>query len=527
MTISLTKRWLLPILSGLLLGSGFLFPVFRFAAWVGLIPLFFFLDNNTSLKKSFWAGFLTGFVFFGQVLSWFFDVLAPSLVDIRNGALSSFLVFLLWLVCTVISASFIGFFSLSYRCLRSGSFRNILLVPSLWVVFEYLRVWMLSIFMAGPQSLFGPHWTLGSLGYSLAQNTGLRSLAGIGGLYFISFLIIFINALFFFIVKILLVGKKKVKIWCSFAILLISVFIVASYFFALPVDKDRKNQSLTVAVLQTKFSSFFYSSEETVQTEARIQDQLLEIASQYSPAVDIVLFPEGANLLKREDYEEYLSGIFGDKDVLTINSGENEEGKFVGIFYSAKKGFVGKYEKRLLLPYGDYLPYTSEIFAKIINGEWLKDFKKNKDRKKGTETIVLPVFGKTKIGLLFCSEAVSPSLHREFALEGSEIFLNSGSLAFAEGSKTLDSQTRAMLQLRAAENGRYLVRATNYGSSYIINDRGDFISVTDNFENQVIFGEVRSISQKTFYTKYGDWILIVASLLLLAFLAIRVRKKVR
>ena len=57
---------ILPVLSGLFLGIGFLFPEVRFLSWFALVPLFFFLDNITSLKKSFWGGFLAGFIFFGS-----------------------------------------------------------------------------------------------------------------------------------------------------------------------------------------------------------------------------------------------------------------------------------------------------------------------------------------------------------------------------------------------------------------------------------------------------------------------------
>ncbi|MDP3995829.1 MAG: hypothetical protein Q8P74_01090, partial [bacterium] len=219
--------FLLPVFSGLLLVLSS--PPFNvpFLLFFSFLPLLIFLSYKCrSLKQSFLGGFIAGFIFFGQVLSWFFDVSTPSLVDIKSGVLSSFFVFLLWLVYTVISAFFVGLFSLGYRCLKNGSSWNVLLVPSLWVFFEYLRIWVSWIFTAGTESLSGPHWTLGNLGYSLAQNIGFRSLAGIGGMYFVSFLVIFINALFFFLVKSLLASKRKVKAWCSFAILLILVLTV-------------------------------------------------------------------------------------------------------------------------------------------------------------------------------------------------------------------------------------------------------------------------------------------------------------
>ena len=74
----------------------------------------------------------------------------------------------------------------------------------------------------------------------------------------------------------------------------------------------------------------------------------------------------------------------------------------------------------------------------------------------------------------------------------------------------LNTQTLSMLQFRAAENKRYLVRATNFGSSAIINEKGEIVKITPDLENQILSGQVFPISKKSFYTKFGDWILIVA-----------------
>jgi len=511
-------NWLLPVLSGMLLALSsppFSVPLLIFFSF---FPILIFLNcRHRSFKQSFFGGFITGFIFFGQVFSWFFDVSISSLVGTESGALNYFLISFFWLICTVISASFLGFFSLGFRYLKNGSVGGILLLPSLWVIIEYIRAWVSGIFLLGSEALFGPHWTVGNLAYSLAQNQDFRLLAGVGGIYLISFLIVLINILLFYLSSHLIFPGKKIKVWYLVGFLTLLFLIAASHFVTWPAEKTRKDGTLEVAIAQTKILSSL-SPEESTETKNQIQKQLLEIIAHYFGGTDLIVFPEGSNFLKQEGNKNYLTSLFPEGNVLLIDSGKNEEKKFVGSLYDVKDGTSVKYEKRLLIPYGDYLPYAFEFIGGVVNKEWLKEIESLKETKKGDDLPVLTISGTSKIGLLFCSEAVSPSLYRGLAEKGSQAFFNSGSLAFSGGSKILDFQTLSMLQLRAVESGRYLVRSTNYGKSYIINNNGRIIGVTPDIENQVVIGKIQLISEKNLYTKYGDWILILASLIILTFL---------
>lgn len=509
-------RWLLPVLSGLFLVLSS--PPFNvpFLLFFSFLPLFFFLNYKCkSLKESFFGGLITGFIFFGQVLFWVFEISPSNFTDIRNGALNFFLVFLTWFTSASFLALFTGFFSLSYQFLKRKNLWDVLLVPSLWIVFDCLRVWAYGIFMSGTESFSGSHWTIGNLAYSLAQNQSFRLLAGVGGIYLISFLIVLVNVLLFHFLRRLILGKERGRIWYRGGVLIILPLIVASYFIAPPIGENGKEKVMGVAIVQTKIPSSFFP-EELMEMKNQIQRQLLENIAQDFAEVDIVVLPEGSNFLEQKGNKEYLANLFVERNVWIIDSG-NKERKFVGFLYNVKEGTSARYEKRLLIPYGDYLPYFFEFIGRAVNKEWLENIEKLKETKRGDDLPVLTISRESKISLLFCSEAVSPGLHLDSVEKGSQTFLNAGSLAFSGGSKILDSQTLAVLQLRAAENGKYLVRSTNYGKSYIIDDKGKVVKITPNFEDQVIFGEVQLISQKTLYTKYGDWILILGGLLSLTF----------
>jgi apolipoprotein N-acyltransferase len=81
-----------------------------------------------------------------------------------------------------------------------------------------------------------------------------------------------------------------------------------------------------------------------------------------------------------------------------------------------------------------------------------------------------------------------------------------------------------MARFRAVENHRFLVRAANTGISAIIDPFGRELAKTELMEQRALVGDVRAISEITFYARYGDvfaWSLVVvtalASLLAVAF----------
>jgi apolipoprotein N-acyltransferase len=73
--------------------------------------------------------------------------------------------------------------------------------------------------------------------------------------------------------------------------------------------------------------------------------------------------------------------------------------------------------------------------------------------------------------------------------------------------------------MRALENGRYLVRATNNGVSAIIDEKGNILSRTEQFRAEVLRGEVQVFSGRTPFSLWGSWpvLLLCLGLLLLCY----------
>jgi apolipoprotein N-acyltransferase len=508
-------RWLLPVLSGLFLLFGYPPYSLVLLPFFGLLPLLIFLRLKNSLKESFLGGFISGIIFLGGTLVWLFGALPLDWLGIKSIFWAFLILSIIWILLILVLSLFVGLFSLSCVYLRRKGFWDILLIPSLWIVFEYLRAFVFGILYYGEGSLLGPHWTFGNLAYILAQSQGFMFLASIGGIYLLSFIVVFFNVLLFILTR----RPKKNKI-----ILLFIVFTIIFVGYFVPIARssgERAGEVFNVAVLQTDFPSLYRENREILEEKFKTQRDLLREAFFVNPDLDLVVFPEGSDFLSEEKAEELIA-VSSEKDFLIIDSSKRkmrDGSRFVATLYDGRGVKLATYEKILLVPVGDYLPYLFKLPAQVFNEKWTKEAE-SREYQKGENLTLLSDGDSFHGGLLFCAEVVSPILYRQAVRDGAEIFLNVGSLGFANGSQMLISQTQAMLQLRAAENGRYLARATNFGYSYIINQNGAIIQNTQDFEKQVLFGEVVSKKRETPYTRYGDWILVVSSLSVLTFFTI-------
>jgi len=82
----------------------------------------------------------------------------------------------------------------------------------------------------------------------------------------------------------------------------------------------------------------------------------------------------------------------------------------------------------------------------------------------------------------------------------------------------------AMARMRAAETGRYLLRATNTGISAIIGPRGEVVVRSPQFETDLLQGLITPRAGATPYVRLGDWLAVgLAALLLIGGLLLRRR----
>lgn len=182
-------------------------------------------------------------------------------------------------------------------------------------------------------------------------------------------------------------------------------------------------------------------------------------------------------------------------------------------FYFWPGGDLGfRYEKRVLLPMGEYIPFDfcKKIALKYgITGSF----------RPGTEAKVFPG---TKIPFApsVCYEETFGNLMREGRLNGAKLLVNSTSDVWYPHSR-LPKQHFDHARLRTVEMGIPLVRSCNTGITGGIDSLGEVIGCTtpeDEWVRQGLFLKVPLYHYSTLYLMLGDSFIILFSALSTLFL---------
>ena len=188
------------------------------------------------------------------------------------------------------------------------------------------------------------------------------------------------------------------------------------------------------------------------------------------------------------------------------------------------------YHKRILLPYGEYIP-LAETFPSLKklnplaaeafdSGDSAIVFNYNMVNTAGTPYSL-------KVSPLICYEEVLSELTRESALAGAEVLVSlSNDVWF--GETVAPVQHHQLAAFRAIENRRFLLRSTKTGFSANVNPLGITTDSIKPFINDYTVTTISPLSDVTIYTKIGDSPFLILSvgiifLILLNFLRNRRR----
>lgn len=501
---------ILPFITAILLALSFPEYDKSFLIWVAFIPLFFYVAGAQSGKRAWWGSCAAGLVFFGITMRWFFDTWPLNWAGISSDAWGFIIISAVWTLSIVLMAGLFGLFGRFAYALKTN-WASGFGIAALFAFLEYARSWLFIVPWIGEQTTLGPHWSFAALGYTLHNQPFALSLAPWLGLYGLTFLIVVANWNIFLFLKNPRVMSAPITI----------AAIVAFSFIPWPEAAAVGEKKL--ALIQTDFPAlvgYGLSDPGPVETE------LVTTALARDPTIEIIIFPEGSGWLASlsDDFtkplEEAARAILGEKDYLVIDHARIQEGEaFTSqlLYFVNGKGIVARHDKTLLVPGGEYLPYSIKSVARLLNND---DFVGSFELARGLipGTRVEPALAHdTYIGGLICSGVVSPALNSTMTQKGAHMLLSVSSDAIFGSSQTLIAMERAMAKLHAAQNQRYFVQVANGGLSYIIDERGALRVTTEKLEHTVLIGSAALFEHKSFYTRFGSvfpFIFLILSLIL-------------
>ena len=156
---------------------------------------------------------------------------------------------------------------------------------------------------------------------------------------------------------------------------------------------------------------------------------------------------------------------------------------------------VDRYDKNLLVPFGEFVPPLFSFVNRVT--------KEAGDFAPGTRTVVFPA-GPHRVGVFICYESAFPHYVREFARNGADVLVNISNDGYF-GHSIAREQHLLLVRMRAAENRRWILRATNDGFTVSVDPSGRVIKRLPPYIETAGRFQWSGVSETTPYTHYGDW----------------------
>lgn len=476
------------------------FPDFDYGAlaWIVLVPLHLAL-LNLPVHRAFHYGWLTGTIAFSGTMTWV--ITAMNQYGQVPLVISTFLMILL----SAYLGLFFGAYAWGYVQINIGQPNLLwLAAPALWVTLEYVRTFAFS----------GLPWSL--LGYSQYQRLTLIQFTDITGVYGMSFLLVLGNVA---ITRLLvwLISKPRQPVatqtWLPalvFSGCLASALVYGSQQIHDQHALDSSGQTLTVGVIQANI-------EQGKKWDERYRDETMarytRLSVQAGKESDLLIWPEAATPFVFEQeplYQGKVQEIVKAIDSPLLFGSPTIRFQPDGTPYLLNSAFLlnrngkitGRYDKRHLVPFGEYIPLKSVLFFldKLVVG--IGDF------QEGQGPMTLTTTGKNsqttyRFGVPICFEVIFPDLVRRMANEGAHFLVTITNDAWF-GESAAPFQHFGMVVFRAVENHLAVARAANTGISGFIAPDGTILEATSIFSEQALKARIPLRHEPTFYTRHGD-----------------------
>ncbi len=484
------------------------FPPFNWwwMAFFALVPLIVSLQSSPSILFKAASGFLFGSLFSFLMGFWVVDTLVQHYQ-------TSLVVASLFVVLALVIpfGSLYSLFGICFAFIqKQSSFRFCLSVASLWVLFEYLKELI----------PFLIPW--GTIGYATLHWKQFVQVGDIGGLYGICFVILVVNCCCSNLVQAVWILRKKSlrfklikRVFLNGSSILLIIMIPVIYGNYRLDQFQTRWRSLSdatksrISLVQGNFNLKDRWSGFGFQNRLNRYLQLSEKKDEHG--FRLIVWPEtvlnssgGTNQALFREIADRLET----REILI--TGGLRKSKHSHVLYNSAYAISGKgkllwYDKQILLPYAEYSPMNLQLGA----------YRQAPDKfERGS---IAPVFntGNHQLGISICFEVLYPYYIRRSVRQGAQVLINISNDSWFEQSSmpALHLQSSVM---RSIETRRFLLRTSNSGISAIVSPTGVVMGNSSLGTQEVVQGTFMFLETRTFYVRFGDWVLIVAAIIIAA-----------
>ncbi|HNP03179.1 MAG TPA: apolipoprotein N-acyltransferase, partial [Agitococcus sp.] len=273
--------------------------------------------------------------------------------------------------------------------------------------------------------------------------------------------------------------------------------------------KSDYQQGLSVSIVQGNIP-------QDVKWQMEWRDKTLAIYEQLSKSEwgqDVVIWPEAAIPMFQYEANDFLIKI--NNTATATNTAfvtgipyadlENINKQGIPPFYNSIAALGagnGLYFKQRLVPFGEYVPFESWLRGVLpfFNLE-MSSFSAGNPQQS---SLIVKDY---KLAAAICYEIAYPEITRRNAEKADFITTLSNDGWF--GTSTGPHQHLQMVQMRALETGKWIIRATNTGISGFISPKGTIVKKAPQFKRTVLRGHVYPVKGQTPFSRLGNWPILI------------------
>lgn len=496
------KRFLLLAVSGVLTGLTLVFPRVGFLEWLTLVPMALFLlleadSDGRRCRSMYGYGFFFFMCFYVVVFHWFVNLYPLDFIDGMTA----------WAAIAVVLAGCVGLSA--FQALFGGLmfvFTRLLFRTRVFTRYRILRPFAIAglyTIYEWTQNLgwWGVPWGRLPLGQS-EYIVGLQT-ASLFGSYFVTFLIVLVNAAIAYAI----VERKALRaMTVTVASVLVLQYGVGTALYFIPNDSE---ETVRVAAVQGNISSNEKWSVDSKQRTFEVYEEYTLKAAQNG--ADIVVWPETAlpyTITEGNGYGQFCSELARKAGVTILvgafSRGENFTEQYNSIICVLPDGSFHEtvYSKQRLVPFGEFVPMRN-LFQVLIP-PLAELVMTSEDILAGDDSEVIVLDG-ANVGCLVCFDSIYDYLARDSVNDGAQIICLSTNDSWFTDSAALYMHN-AQAQLRAIENGRYVVRSANTGISTVISSKGTVLEELPPLMDGMVEYDVSVNTHRTLYSRIGNFI---------------------
>lgn len=454
------------------------FPPFGFVwlAPVALAPLLVACAREDRWRWRFALGYIAGVVYWFGICHWIQWTLG------HHADMSDALAWVLFAMFCLAKALQTGLFAMAAGAVIRKWFA-VPAIAALWTALEWTHRYT------------GFEWL--NLGNAASDMSLPLRLAPVTGVWGISFLLALMSAV---IAAVVLAITEKTRRHPALWLLALAGLL------ALPeLPATRKGAVAAVVVQPNIDDESVWTADLLSNTERQMRLLSLSVAGRDHPAA-IIVWPEVpapfyetdpqfiglVSSLAKETQAAVLTGV-----VARTASGEPLNS---ALLVDKNGNRVSRYDKVNLVPFGEFVPWPFGLVTQKVSTE-AGDF------AAGSKVVVSGLDGH-KIGTFICYESVFPGYIRQFAAAGAQALFNISNDSWF-GRTAARYQHLLIVRMRAAENDRWIVRSTNDGISGVIDPAGRVATTLPEYREAAARLQFSYIADETFYTRHGDWFVLL------------------